>query len=118
MARLGILLFAAPVQHRMAETAVGLAEGASRHGHAVTVFFLGDAVYCTSRALEAGDREGVVHRFARLPSSVSLVNCSTCARSRGLRDDGLIGNARNGTLEDLIDLFGTADRFLALTGDA
>jgi len=118
MGQLGILLFASPVQHRMADTAAGLAEAAGRGGHAVTVFLLGDAVYCTSRALAEADSEGIAHRFANLPPSVVLVNCSTCARFRGLRDDGLIGNARNGTLEDLVDLFGSSDRFLALTGDS
>jgi uncharacterized protein involved in oxidation of intracellular sulfur len=118
MGRLGILLFASPVQHRMANTALALADAAGRHGHGVTVFFLGDAVYCTSRALAAADAEGVAHRFAGLPSSVDLVNCSTCARFRGLDDDALIENARNGTLEDLVELFGASDRFLALTGES
>jgi sulfur relay (sulfurtransferase) complex TusBCD TusD component (DsrE family) len=118
MGHLGILLFASPVQHRIGDTAVGLAEAAGRHGHQVTIFFLGDAVYCTSRALARADVEGVVHRFAELPASVTLVNCSTCARFRGLDDTALIGNARNGTLEDLVELFGNSDRFLALTGDS
>lgn len=118
MGHLGILLFASPVQHRMAGTAVDLADAAGRGGHTVTIFLLGDAVYCTSRALAAADAEGVVHRFAGLPPSVSLVNCSTCARFRGLPDDALIGNARNGTLEDLVELLEDSDRFLALTGDA
>jgi sulfur relay (sulfurtransferase) complex TusBCD TusD component (DsrE family) len=118
MGHLGILLFASPVQHRMAETAVGLANAAGLGGHRVTVFLLWDAVYCTSRTLAEADAEGVVHRFATLPPSVGLVNCSTCARFRGLDDDGIIENARNGTLEDLVELFGSSDRFLALTGDA
>ncbi|HLY77379.1 MAG TPA: DsrE family protein [Thermoplasmata archaeon] len=118
MGQLGILLFASPVQHRMPATAADLAEAASRGGHVVTVFLLGDAVYCTSRALSEADPDGVAHRFAGLPRSVVLVNCSTCARFRGLRDEGLIDNARNGTLEDLVDLLGSSDRFLALTGDA
>lgn len=118
MGHLGILLFASPVQHRMAETAASLADAGGRLGHRVTIFLLGDAVYCTSRALAAADADGVVHRFAALPPSVALVNCSTCARFRGLDDDGVIGNARNGTLEDLVELFGSSDRFLALTGDA
>jgi sulfur relay (sulfurtransferase) complex TusBCD TusD component (DsrE family) len=118
MGHLGILLFASPVQHRSADTAVQLAEAAGRLGHQVTVFFLGDAVYCTSRALAAANAEGVVHRFAGLPPSIALVNCSTCARFRGLDDDAIIPNARNGTLEDLVELFGNSDRFLALTGDS
>jgi sulfur relay (sulfurtransferase) complex TusBCD TusD component (DsrE family) len=118
MGDLGILLFASPVQHRAADTGVSLADAAGRLGHRVTVFLLGDAVYCTSRSLARADEEGVVHRFATLPPSVSLVNCSTCARFRGLDDDGLIGNARNGTLEDLVELLGRTDRFLALTADA
>jgi len=118
MGHLGILLFASPVQHRMADTAAVLAEAAGRLGHTVTIFFLGDAVYCTSRALAAADAEGAVHRFAGLPPSVALVNCSTCARFRGLDDDALIGNARNGTLEDLVELLGDSDRFLALTGES
>lgn len=118
MGHLGILLFASPVQHRMAETAVVLADAAGQRGERVTVFFLGDAVYCTSRALAAADTEGVVGQFAQLPPSVALVNCSTCARFRGLGDDALIANARNGTLEDLVELMGNSDRFLALTADA
>jgi sulfur relay (sulfurtransferase) complex TusBCD TusD component (DsrE family) len=118
MGHLGILLFASPVQHRMADTAAELAQAADRGGHAVTVFFLADAVYCTSRALADADAEGVVRRFAGLPSSVKLVNCGTCARFRGLDESRLIPNAQNGTLEDLVDLLGNADRFLALTGDS
>ena len=115
MGHLGILLFASPVQHRMSEIALNLAEAAGRQGHRVTVFFLGDAVYCTGQALALADPEGVTHRFSQLSSSTSLVNCSTCARFRGLGDEALIGNARNGTLEDLVELFVGADRFLALT---
>ncbi len=115
MGHLGILLFASPVQHRMPETAVGLARAAARGGHRVSVFFLGDAVYCTHRALAAADPEGVVRRFSELPASVSLVNCTTCARFRGVTDELLLPNARNGTLEDLVDLMAEADRFLALT---
>ena len=115
MGHLGLLLFASPVQHRMPETALGLADAASRAGHRVTLFLLGDAVYCSSAALSASDPEGVVRRFASLPPSVTLVNCSTCARFRGLLDDGLIANARNGTLEDLVELWERSDRFLALT---
>jgi sulfur relay (sulfurtransferase) complex TusBCD TusD component (DsrE family) len=118
MGHLGILLFASPVQHRTADTGASLAEAAGRLGHRVTVFLLGDAVYCTSRALAAADAEGVVHRFATLPPSVTLINCSTCARFRGLDEAGLVGNARNGTLEDLVELLENSDRFLALTGDA
>ena len=118
MGLLGVLLFSSPVQHRTAETAVGLAEGAARAGHSVRLFLLGDAVYCSSRALAEADAEGVVHRFARLPPSVTIVNCTTCARFRGLDDRALVANARNGTLEDLVDLLTTSDRFLALTGDA
>ncbi len=117
MGRLGILLFASPVQHRSAETAVGVAGAAAHRGHRVTVFLLADAVYCSSRALLSAPEESVVHRFARLPSSVELINCSTCARFRGLNDEALVPNARNGTLEDLVDLLGSSDRFLALTGE-
>jgi sulfur relay (sulfurtransferase) complex TusBCD TusD component (DsrE family) len=118
MGHLGILLFASPVQHRTAETAAALAEAADRGGHTSTIFLLGDAVYATSRTLADSDAEGVGRRFAGLPRSVALVNCSTCARFRGLADDALIPNARNGTLEDLVDLLGNSDRFLALTGDS
>jgi sulfur relay (sulfurtransferase) complex TusBCD TusD component (DsrE family) len=118
MGHLGILLFASPIQHRIADIALGLAEAAGHQDHRVTIFFLGDAVYCTSRALAAADAEGVVQRFAGLVPSIRLVNCSTCARFRGLDDDALIPNARNGTLEDLVDLFENSDRFLALTGDS
>lgn len=118
MGHLAILLFASPVQHRMAHTAADLADAAGRQGHHVSIFLLGDAVYCTALALERGDPEGVVHRFAGLPASVALVNCSTCARFRGLDDEALIRNARNGTLEDLVELLKDSDRFLALTEDS
>jgi sulfur relay (sulfurtransferase) complex TusBCD TusD component (DsrE family) len=117
MGRLGILLFASPVQHRSAETAVRLAETAAGKGHSVTLFLLADGVYCSSRALLSAPEETVVHRFARLPPSVSVINCSTCARFRGLEDDSLISVARNGTLEDLVELLSSADRFLAFTGE-
>lgn len=117
MGLLGILLFASPVQHRVAETALGLADSAAKDGQRTTVFLLGDAVYCSSRAIAEADPEGVAARFAALPESVDLVNCSTCARFRGLRDETLVRNARNGTLEDLVELLDQSDRFLALTGD-
>ena len=117
MGRLGVLLFASPIQHRTAETALGLVEAAARQGHSATVFLLGDAVYLASRALADADPEGVVRRFEALPASVELVSCTTCARFRGLRDESLVRNARSGTLEDLVDLIGSSDRFLSLTGD-
>ncbi len=118
MGRLGLLLFSSPVQHRGVETAIGLAEAANRLGHAVSVFFLADAVYATSRALLSAPEETVVHRIARLPSSVELTNCSTCARFRGLGDGDVLPNARNGTLEDLVEMIDRSDRFIAFTGEA
>jgi sulfur relay (sulfurtransferase) complex TusBCD TusD component (DsrE family) len=118
MGHLGVLLFASPVQHRSAATALEIAGAAAGSGHTVSIFLLADAVYCSSRALATSDSEGVVAGFADLPPSVSILNCSTCARFRGLGDDALIGNARNGTLEDLVELLGACDRFLALTGDS
>lgn len=115
MGTLGVLVFPSPVQHRLPAVGVGLAASAAELGHEVTVFFLGDGVYCTSRAhLEAG-ADSVVTQFARLPRSVTLINCATCARFRGLSDGALIPNARNGTLEDLSDLLARSDRFVSLT---
>jgi sulfur relay (sulfurtransferase) complex TusBCD TusD component (DsrE family) len=119
MGHLGILLFASPIQHRSTDTAIALAEAASRQGHRVTVFLLADAVYCSSRALLTAPEEGAVHRLSRLPASADVVNCSTCARFRGLGDESsIISNARNGTLEDLVELVRSADRFLAFTGES
>lgn len=118
MGRLGLLLFSSPVQHRSVDTVVALAEAAARLGHSVSLFFLADAVYATSRALLSAPEETVVHRIARLPSSVELLNCSTCARFRGLGDGDLIPNARNGTLEDLVGILDRSDKFLAFTGEA
>lgn len=115
MGRLGVLVFPSPIQHRLSEVGVGLAEAAAKAGHSVTVFFLGDGVYHTSRAILDSGQESVVTRFARLPREVRLLNCSTCARFRGLRDDDLIPNATNGTLEDLAELLATVDRFVPLT---
>ncbi len=112
---LGLLIFTSPVQHRAAETAVSLAEAATRTGRRVTVFLLADGVYCASRALLKAPEEGVVGRFARLPPSAEVVSCSTCARFRGLDDTALIANARSGTLEDLSELLRSADRFLSFT---
>ncbi len=114
MGHLGLLVFSSPVQHRAPAIAAGLAEAAVAEGHSATVFFLGDGVYATSRALGQADPDGVVARLARLGSAVRLVNCATCARFRGLGDHDLLPNARNGTLEDLVDLLAQADRFLAL----
>ncbi len=118
MGRLGLLLLCSPVQHRSVETAVGLAEAAARLGHSVSLFFLGDAVYATSRALLSAPDETVVHRIAKLPPSVERVNCSTCARFRGLGDGALIPRARNGTLEDLVEILDTSDTFLSFTEEA
>ncbi len=118
MGQLGILVFVSPVQHRLTETAAGLAEAAVRAGHSVTVFFLADGVHCTSRDYLDAPEDTVVHRFARLGPKVELVNCGTCARFRGLDDTTLVPNARNGTLEDLVDLLGKSDRFLSFTGEA
>lgn len=117
MAHLGILVFVSPVQHRVAETAVGIAEATLRAGHSVTAYFLADGVHCTNRAYLAAPEETVVHRFARLGARADLVNCGTCARFRGLDDRALVPNARNGTLEDLADLLGKSDRLLTFTGE-
>ncbi len=117
MGHLGLLLFSSPVQHRSVETAVGLAEATSRLGHRVSLFFLADAVYATSRALLSAPEETVVHRLAKLPPAVELINCSTCARFRGLGDGDLLPHARNGTLEDLVELMEGCEPFLAFTGE-
>jgi sulfur relay (sulfurtransferase) complex TusBCD TusD component (DsrE family) len=50
--------------------------------------------------------------MAELPSEVQRINCSTCARARGLSEDKLTSHVRNGTLEDLSELLLSADRFL------
>ncbi len=115
MGTLGILVFPSPIQHRLPAIGWGVAQSAAQLGHRVTVFFLGDGVYCTSRALLAAGPPSVVADYAARPRSVALINCSTCARFRGLADEDLIPNARNGTLEDLADLLTGADRFIALT---
>ena len=117
MGQLGILVFVSPVQHRAVQTAAALAEAAVRSGHSVMLFFLADGVHCTSRALLDAPEETVVHRFARLGPRAELVNCGTCARFRGLNDETLLANARNGTLEDLVDLLEKSDRFLSFTGE-
>ncbi len=114
MGRLGILVFSSPVQHRAPGIAAGLAEAAVAQGHAATVFCLGDGVLLTSRGIAQNDPEGPGARLARHPTSVELVNCSTCAKFRGLGDADLIPNARNGTLEDLVELLDRSDRFIAL----
>lgn len=118
MGHLGLLLFVSPVQHRAADTVVDLAETAAAAGHSVSVFLLGDGVYLASRSLLTAPEEGAVHRLARLGDRVEVVSCSTCARFRGLREDDLVPNARSGTLEDLVDLFGSADRLLSFTGES
>lgn len=118
MGHLGILLFPSPIQHRVSEVGASLAEAAAQAGHAVTIFFLGDGVYHTSRAILEAGRDTVVTRFAHLPGPVRLINCSTCAHFRGLADDDLIPNATNGTLEDLAELLTTVDRFVPLTQEA
>ncbi len=115
MGELGILLFLSPFQHRAPETAVRLAQAAVHEGHRVTVFFLGDGVYNTSRALADANPDSVVRRFADLPPDVRLVNCTTCARARGLVDAALVPRAENGTLEDLSDLLLSAYRFVTMT---
>lgn len=117
MSTLGILLFTSPIQHRGSEVAAGLAESAAELGHRVRIFCLGDGVLNTSQRMAEQGPDSVVYRLARLPSSVSLVNCTTCARFRGLGDEALIPNARNGTLEDLVELLGSSDRFLTLSGE-
>ncbi len=112
MGELGILVFLSPFQHRGPESAARLAEAAVREGHRVSLFFLGDGVYNTSRALAEANPDSVVRRMAELPSEVQRINCSTCARARGLSEDKLTSHVRNGTLEDLSDLLLSADRFL------
>ncbi len=114
MGRLGILVFSSPVQHRAPSVAVGLAEAAVAQGHAATIFCLGDGVLLSSRGIAQNDPEGPGARLARLSASAEVVNCSTCAKFRGLGDLDLIPNARNGTLEDLVELLDRSDRFVAL----
>lgn len=118
MGTLALLLFSSPIQHRGPETAVTIAEAAAAEGHSVSVYLLADGVYCTSRALLDAPEPTVVHRFRALPRSVELVNCVTCARFRGLGDGALLENARNGTLEDLVERITSADAFLAFTGES
>lgn len=114
MGRLGLLVVASPLQHRAPAIAAGLAEAAVAQGHAATVFFLGDGVLTSRRAVAAADASGPSARLARLGTAVELINCSTCAMLRGVTEADLVANARNGTLEDLVELLERADRFLPL----
>ena len=114
MGRLGLLVFASPLQHRTPVIAAGLAEAASAQGHLTTVFFLGDGVLVPRRAVAAAEPTGPSARLAALGAKIELVNCSTCARLRGVGDADLVANARNGTLEDLVDLLRGSDRFVTL----
>ncbi len=117
MGRLGLLVFVSPVQHRAPDTAVAIADAAVGAGHAVSLFLLADGVYLASRALLNAPEETAVHRLSRLAGRAEVVTCATCARFRGLRDEDLFPGARNGTLEDLVDLLNSSDRFLAFTGE-
>jgi len=112
VAHLGLLLFVSPIQHRAPVLASIFARAASAEGHRVTFFLLGDGVYNSSRALAESSPENPVRLLAELPDSVTMINCSTCARFRGLEDADLLPRARNGTLEDLTDLLEQTDRFL------
>lgn len=117
MGHLGFLVFVSPVQHRSVDTAASLSESALRAGHRVSLFFLADGVHCTNRSYLDAPEATVVHRFARLGPQAELINCGTCARFRGLGDASLLPNARNGTLEELVELLERADRFVAFTGE-
>lgn len=118
MSTLGILLFTSPVQHRASDTAAGIAAAAIDLGHEVEIFCLGDGVYNASRRLLLPGERSAVAAFADLGARLRLVNCSTCARFRGVDDASLLPNARNGTLEDLSELLRRADRFLTFSAEA
>ncbi len=109
-----IILFSSPVQHREAESARDRAQSLMAAGKKVSIFLLGDGVYNASEELIQPGNPGVVSSFAQMEEA-DIVCCSTCLAMRGV--NRLIGTARKGSLEDLVDKMEKADIILNYTAE-
>jgi len=107
------ILFTSPVQNRNVDDMIHFAERAGSLGQHITIFMIGDGVYCASAVTAESGRGSSVSRLSRLVGA-DLICCSTCAAARGVTR--LIPNARFGTLEDLNEGIACADAVLNYTG--
>jgi sulfur relay (sulfurtransferase) complex TusBCD TusD component (DsrE family) len=112
--RVLVILFSSPVQHREAEMARDRALSLIAAGYSVSLFLLGDGVYNASEMLLHPGSAGVVSSFAQMVGA-DIVCCSTCLAMRGVQN--LIGTARKGGLEDLVDEMEEADIILNYTAE-
>jgi sulfur relay (sulfurtransferase) complex TusBCD TusD component (DsrE family) len=108
-----VLIFSSPVQHRNTEHALDVIRLLVEQGGSVNVFLLGDGVYNSQRKIADSGVDNAASSLSQL--RVTVVNCSTCARLRGIVEEDLIGGAKNGSLEDLVEFVENADIVLSFT---
>jgi uncharacterized protein involved in oxidation of intracellular sulfur len=79
----------------------------------VTVFLLGDGVYCAKRGQDVPDgRPNVGRMLERVAREGQLLACGTCMRSRGIEDGDLVERCRRSTIGELNALALDADKAL------
>lgn len=116
MARIGILLTAAPFQFEGWETAVDLADAALEKGHDVDFFLYIDGVYNPVKHQSFPGSIVLPHqRFAALLERGARVTvCGLCAQVRGLKPADYVAGVATGGLPDLAALIGEVDRLVSL----
>lgn len=111
--RAAVLIFSSPVQHKNTEHALEVIRLLVEQGGNVSVFLLGDGVYNSLRKIAVSGVDNAASSLSQL--GVTVVNCSTCARLRGIAEGDLIAGAKNGSLDDLVEFVEGADVVLSFT---
>lgn len=116
MARIGILLTAAPFQFENWETAVNIAEAALDKGHEVAFFLYIDGVYNPVRQQSFPEPIVLPHeRFMTLlERGARVIVCGICARIRGLERADYVEGVVVGGLPSFAMLIGEVDRLVSL----
>jgi uncharacterized protein involved in oxidation of intracellular sulfur len=86
---------------------------AAREGQSVRLFLMADAVGCAKSGQKVPEGYyNVQLMLGKVLRKGEVGLCGTCMDARGLRDDELIEGARRGTMAQLADWTGEADKVL------
>lgn len=117
MARIGILLTAAPFQFENWETAVNIADAALEKGHEVEIFLYVDGTYNPIRLQTFPDLDVLPKdRFAALlKRGARVIACGICVDARGLAGGkDYVEGVLIGGLPDFAEIVGEVDRLVSL----
>ena len=120
--RLGVVLYSTPSSSLM-RLGIELIRAALAQGYDVDAFAWGDAVNATTTASlkatdgsanPAADLAGLLGLHGEGSPRFTLSLCTTCYKTRGIASEQAIPGARMGSMHNLVELFRSCDRTIAM----